>query len=90
MAINPTPWRLVNEVIHKVEIVDANDVVVVEQPRACEGSSWKTLEDMYALKGISGSERQEWADALQNQLDTLNGIVDAVNEKFEPVHTPKM
>ncbi len=90
MAINPTPWRLVNEVIHKVEIVDANDVVVVEQPRACESSSWKTLDDMYALKGISASEKQAWGEAIQNQLDTLNGIIEAVNEKFEPVAAPKM
>jgi hypothetical protein len=90
MAINPTPWRLVNDVIHKVEIVDANDEVIVSQPRACDSSSWKSLDDMYALKGIDASKRQEWGDAIQNQLDTLNGIIEAVNEKFEPVAAPKM
>lgn len=90
MAINPTPWRLVNEVIQTVQIVDANDEVVISQPRACESSKWKTLEDMYALKGIEASKRQEWEDAIQNQLDTLNGIIEAVNEKFEPVAAPKM
>jgi hypothetical protein len=90
MAINPTPWRLVNEVIHNVQIVDANDVVIISQPRACYSSAWNSLDDMDALKGIDASKRQEWGDAIQNQLDTLNGIIEAVNEKFEPAATPRI
>jgi hypothetical protein len=85
MSIQPTPWRLINDTIDNVQIVDADDKVVLSQPRACWKSSWKTVDDMNNLVGLRGTERAEWAAALEEQLDTLNGIIDAVNEKFAPV-----
>jgi hypothetical protein len=84
MSIQPTPWRLVNDKIHNIEIVDANGTVVLSQPHACWSSRWNTVEDMYNLVGIEASKRGEWAKAIEDQLDTLNGIIEAVNEKYAP------
>lgn len=85
MSIQPTPWRLVNDKIDNIQIVDANDTVVLSQPRPCWSSKWKTLDDMNNLVGIYGQKRAEWAEAIEEQLDTLNGIIEAVNEKYAPV-----
>lgn len=85
MSIKSTPWRLVTDKIENIQIVDANDNVVLSQPRACWSSKWKTLEDMNDLVGIRAEdERKRWAEAIEEQMETLNGIVEAVNEKYAP------
>jgi hypothetical protein len=89
MSMQPTPWRLVNDKIENIQIVDADDNVVLSQPRACWSSKWKTLADMHDLVGInSDDERAKWAKFIEVQLETLNGIVEAVNEEYAPAIQP--
>lgn len=85
MTIYQTPWRINSEDLRVLEILDANDNVVLAFNRVCWSSKWKSQEDIDNLTGIRPADREEWGTLLQDQSDSIKALVSAVNEKYAPV-----